>query len=70
MMIKIPMIIKTPIIHRIRLVIIQVLLMDNKTLHTIKGSSLNVVSTVKLTMKDLLMDAYLDKEKVIFPVNN
>jgi hypothetical protein len=49
----------------IKLVIMQVLLMDNQINHTIKLRSINVVSMVGLTTKDSCQVAYQDKGKII-----
>ena len=54
---------KTP---RINLVITQVLLMENKTIYTIKVCLVSAISTIGPTTKDSCQVVYQDTENIIF----
>ena len=58
------------IAHRIELVIMQDLQMDDKTIHIVKLHLISVDPMVELTMKDSYQVVYQDKGKTSFHVDN
>jgi hypothetical protein len=58
------------IAHRIELVIMQGLQMDDKTIHIVKLRSVSVALMVELTMKDSYQVVYQGKEKTSFHAKN
>src|SRR5690349_24733007 len=63
---------KMTIAHKIRLVIMQVMLTDDKIIHTVKICQISVLFyiMVELTMKASCQVVYQDKGKTIFHANS